>query len=146
MIAELIFLVVAVALALPGLVVPVFELGSYDPTPPIASRFGTRSAVNTARKACPRSGRRRDVNFQQVQYFLAVCEARSFTRAARRCGVAQPTVTKAIRELEGQIGGPLFVRRRHRGGRSPTSLGLAIKPYFGRAIRSLKRAERSPHV
>ena len=82
------------------------------------------------------------MNFQQVQYFLAVCEARSFTRAARRCGVAQPTVTKAIRELEGKIGGPLFVRRKHQGGTIPTSLGLAIKPYFIRAIRSLQRAER----
>jgi DNA-binding transcriptional LysR family regulator len=82
------------------------------------------------------------VNFQQVQYFLAVCEARSFTRAARRCGVAQPTVTKAIRELEEEIGGLLFVRQKRRGGTIPTSLGLAIKPYFARAIRSLKRAER----
>jgi len=51
-------------------------------------------------------------------------------------------VTKAIRELEGKIGGPLFVRRKHQGGTIPTSLGLAIKPYFVRAIRSLKRAER----
>jgi LysR family hydrogen peroxide-inducible transcriptional activator len=82
------------------------------------------------------------VNFQQVQYFLAVCEERSFTKAARRCGVAQPTVTKAIRELEGQIGSPLFVRQKQRGKTTPTSLGLAIKPHLGRAIRSLKRAER----
>lgn len=82
------------------------------------------------------------MNFQQVQYFLAVYEERSFTRAARRCGVAQPTVTKAIQELEGQIGGALFVRRRQQGETIPTLLGLAIKPHFGRAIRSLRRAER----
>lgn len=82
------------------------------------------------------------MNFQQVQYFLAVYEERSFTRAARRCGVAQPTVTKAIRELEGKIGGALFVRRRQQGETTPTLLGLAIKPHFGRAIRSLRRAER----
>jgi hypothetical protein len=43
MIAELIFLVVAVALALPGLVVPVFELGSYTrPTNGVAARHALR--------------------------------------------------------------------------------------------------------
>ena len=43
MIAELIFLVVAVALALPGLVVPVFELGSDTrPTNRVAVRHALR--------------------------------------------------------------------------------------------------------
>jgi DNA-binding transcriptional LysR family regulator len=83
------------------------------------------------------------VKFQQVQYFLAVCEERSFTRAARRGGVAQPTVTKAIRDLEDRIGGALFVRKKlQQAETTPTSLGLALKPHFGRAIRSLQRAER----
>ena len=83
------------------------------------------------------------MKFHQVQYFLAVCEERSFTRAARRCGVAQPTVTKAIKDLEDRIGGALFVRQKLQQSETlPTSLGLALKPLFGRAIRSLQRAER----
>jgi len=83
------------------------------------------------------------MNFRQVEYFLAVYEERSFTRAARRCGVAQPTVTKAIKELEDRIGGVLFVRQKlQQSETSPTPLGLAVKPYFGRAIRSLQRAQR----
>jgi DNA-binding transcriptional LysR family regulator len=83
------------------------------------------------------------MNFRQVQYFLAVCEERSFTRAARRCGVAQPTVTKAIKDLEDRIGGPLLVRQKlQQVETTPTSLGLALLPHFGRAIRSLRRAER----
>ena len=51
------------------------------------------------------------MKFHQVQYFLAVWEERSFTRAARRCGVAQPTVTKAIKDLEDRLGGALLVRQ-----------------------------------
>lgn len=83
------------------------------------------------------------MKFQQIQYFLAVCEERSFTRAARRCGVAQPTVTKAIKDLEDRIGGTLFVRQKlQQTETSPTPLGLALKPYFGRAIGHLQRAQR----
>lgn len=83
------------------------------------------------------------MKFHQVQYFLAVCEERSFTRAARRCGVAQPTVTKAIKDLEDRLGGALLVRQKLQQAEAlPTSLGLALKPHFGRAIRSLQRAER----
>jgi DNA-binding transcriptional LysR family regulator len=84
------------------------------------------------------------MKFQQVQYFLAVCEERSFTRAARRCGVAQPTVTKAIKELEARIGGALFVRQKLQQGEiSPTLLGLAVLPHFLRATRNLERAARA---
>jgi DNA-binding transcriptional LysR family regulator len=83
------------------------------------------------------------VNFRHIQYFLAVYDERSFTRAARRCGVAQPTVTKAIKELEERVGGTLFVRQKLQQARiAPTTLGLVLKPYFDRAIQSLERAER----
>ncbi len=84
------------------------------------------------------------MNLKQIQYFLAVFEERSFTRAARRCGVAQPTVTKAIKELEDRIGGALFVRQKlQQAGIVPTLLGLAVQPHFSRAVRNLQRAERA---
>ena len=50
------------------------------------------------------------MKIRQVTYFLALCEEQSFTRAARRCGVAQPSLTRAIQLLEQEIGGRLFAR------------------------------------
>ncbi|MGC1092051.1 MAG: LysR family transcriptional regulator, partial [Pseudolabrys sp.] len=50
------------------------------------------------------------MKIRQVTYFLALCEEQSFTRAARRCGVAQPSLTRAIQLLEQDIGGRLFER------------------------------------
>jgi DNA-binding transcriptional LysR family regulator len=50
------------------------------------------------------------VNMQihQICYFLALCEERSFTHAARRSGVSQPSLTNAIGALERELGGALF--------------------------------------
>jgi DNA-binding transcriptional LysR family regulator len=44
----------------------------------------------------------------QVRYFLALCEELNFTRAARRCGVSQPSLTTAISALERDLDGALF--------------------------------------
>jgi DNA-binding transcriptional LysR family regulator len=46
----------------------------------------------------------------QVRYFLALCEELNFTRAARRCGISQPSLTTAIRALERELAGALFHR------------------------------------
>jgi len=51
------------------------------------------------------------MEMQQIRYFLALCEERSFTRAARQCGISQPSLTNAIIRLEQEVGGPLFERK-----------------------------------
>jgi hypothetical protein len=51
------------------------------------------------------------MQMHQVQYFLALCEELNFTRAGRRCGVSQPSLTIAIRALERELGGALFERK-----------------------------------
>jgi len=61
----------------------------------------------------------------QVRYFLALCEEGSFVRAARSCGVAQPSLTRAIRLLEEELGGKLF--NRNRNGTTLTGLGLLVR-------------------
>ncbi|HZD88838.1 MAG TPA: LysR family transcriptional regulator [Pseudolabrys sp.] len=68
------------------------------------------------------------MEMQQIQYFVALCQERTFTRAAKRCGVAQPSVTNAIRSLERTLGAALFVR----SSRSIklTEFGEQIAPYF----------------
>src|SRR5262249_6079905 len=74
---------------------------------------------------------------QQVHYFLALCEELNFTRAARRCGVAQPSLTYDIGELKRELGGPLFERKL---AIALTGLGLKVRPYLGEIARSADRA------
>jgi LysR family hca operon transcriptional activator len=50
------------------------------------------------------------VEFRRFRYFVAVAEAGSFVEAARRLKVAQPALSKQVRELETELGVPLFVR------------------------------------
>jgi Bacterial regulatory helix-turn-helix protein, lysR family len=42
---------------------------------------------------------------QHVRYFLAICNELNFTRAAKECGIAQPSLTTAIQRMEREIGG-----------------------------------------
>lgn len=48
----------------------------------------------------------------QVRYFLAVTRTLNFTRAAEECHVAQPSLTRAIKLLEAELGADLFRRER----------------------------------
>lgn len=47
-----------------------------------------------------------------LRQFLAIVETGSFTKAAERMGVAQPTLSVAIAELEKTVGTRLFLRER----------------------------------
>lgn len=68
------------------------------------------------------------MELHQVRYFLAVCETMNFTRAAARCHVSQPSLTRAIKVLEIELGGPLF--NRERGNTHLTELGRAVQPHL----------------
>jgi DNA-binding transcriptional LysR family regulator len=79
------------------------------------------------------------MKIRQVTYFLALCEEQSFTRAAKRCGVAQPSLTRAIQLLEQEIGGRLF--ERSNSSVRLTELGALVHPEFvriGQATESIK--------
>jgi LysR family transcriptional regulator, hydrogen peroxide-inducible genes activator len=69
------------------------------------------------------------MQMRQICYFLALCEERNFTRAARRCGVSQPSLTNAIIALERKLGGVLFQRK---PAIALTVLGHAVHPYLQR--------------
>jgi DNA-binding transcriptional LysR family regulator len=50
------------------------------------------------------------MEMQQVRYFLAVAKTLNFTRAAEQCNVTQPALTRAIKQLEDELGGELIRR------------------------------------
>ena len=79
------------------------------------------------------------MELQHARYFLALCEEHNFGKAARRCGVAQPSLTNAIKRLEESVGGLLFLRRPNA---QPTALALAIKPHLEQMILSAQQARQ----
>ena len=80
------------------------------------------------------------MQMSQVRYFLALLEERNFTRAAKRCGITQPSLTNAIRRLEQTLGGSLF--RRGRKNVELTDLGRIVQPHFKQIARSATKAKR----
>lgn len=81
------------------------------------------------------------IEMHEVLYFLTLCEEGTFTRAAKRCDVSQPSLTNAIKSLESKLGGKLFNR-----GKKPqfktrlTELGELVKPHMRRISREAARA------
>ena len=66
------------------------------------------------------------MELRHLEYFVAVAEELSFTRASRRLHVVQSGVSSAIQGLERELGAALFERDRHRV--SLTDAGLALLP------------------
>src|SRR5262249_12407769 len=52
------------------------------------------------------------VELRHLRYFVAVADAGTFTQAAERMFIAQPTLSQQIRRLEEMVGAPLLQRRR----------------------------------
>jgi DNA-binding transcriptional LysR family regulator len=65
------------------------------------------------------------MQMHQIRYFLALRDELNFTRAARRSGVSQPSLTNAIAALERELGGALF---RRKPKIELTALGRALLP------------------
>jgi hypothetical protein len=77
----------------------------------------------------------RALEMHQIRYFLAVSETLNLTKAAERCNVTQPSLSRAIKAFETELGGELL--RRERALSHLTELGhapevapvLRISPY-----------------
>jgi len=79
--------------------------------------------------------------FRQMAYWLAIVEEGSFTRAAARMHVSQPSLSQQVRALEEELGGELL-ERLPRSVRL-TSAGKAFLPHARAAVHSADRAVRS---
>ncbi len=75
------------------------------------------------------------MELDQLRYFTAVAELLSFTRAAERCLVAQPSLSQQIIKLEHELGAPLFERL----GRT-VRLTPAGRTFYEHAVRVLSAA------
>jgi len=75
---------------------------------------------------------------RQLEYFVAVAEELSFTRAAQRMFAVQSTVSAAVRALETELGTRLFDRSTRRVALS--AAGAAFLPEAKSAIEALERA------
>jgi LysR family transcriptional regulator, hydrogen peroxide-inducible genes activator len=80
------------------------------------------------------------VEVHHIRYFLAVCDMLNFTRAAEKCNVTQPALSRAIQQLEEEVGGLLF--RRERNLTHLTDLGLLMKPRFQQIIDGVAEVKR----
>src|SRR3954453_2646851 len=79
------------------------------------------------------------VELRQLEYFLAVADNLSFTRAARRLHVVQSGVSATIRALERELGAELFVRGR--GGGRLTLAGEDLRPHARATIDAARAAK-----
>jgi DNA-binding transcriptional LysR family regulator len=64
------------------------------------------------------------MELHQIRYFLSLSQTLNFTRAADECNVSQPALSRAISQLEAELGGDLF--RRERNLTHITELGQAM--------------------
>src|SRR5215469_16083902 len=79
------------------------------------------------------------MELQKIRYFLALAETLNFTRAAEECNVSQPALTRAIKTLEDELGGPLILREGRLSHLTP--LGQRVLPVLRQCFDSAVSAK-----
>jgi LysR family cyn operon transcriptional activator len=87
---------------------------------------------------------------RKLRYFLEVADACSFSRAAKRLGVSQPTVSQQLRDLETGVHAVLLQRRGKRTMLTPAGLLFqehthAILRQIDHSLQELSSGPRDPH-
>ncbi|GAA2804119.1 LysR family transcriptional regulator [Crossiella cryophila] len=79
-----------------------------------------------------------ELEVRELRYFRAVAQELNFSRAAAGLGIAQPALSRAIRQLERRLGVPLFLRDTRRV--ELTAAGQALVTESGRVFDALSAA------
>jgi len=79
------------------------------------------------------------MEIRHFRYFLAVARHRHFTRAAEQLGIAPPTLTRQIQDLESALGTRLFVREQREV--RLTDAGKALQVEAELAVRQFETAQ-----
>jgi DNA-binding transcriptional LysR family regulator len=80
------------------------------------------------------------MNLRQLECFVAIVEDGSFTRAARRVGITQPSLSQHVRSLEEELGGAVLERLPR--GVALTPAGRTLLPEARAALRAVERGRR----
>jgi DNA-binding transcriptional LysR family regulator len=78
------------------------------------------------------------VQLHQLTYALAVAEEKSFTQAAARLHLAQPSLSRQVRLLEQELGVVLFNRSPGQGLVTLTPDGSALLPFLQRVLADVE--------
>lgn len=84
------------------------------------------------------------MEMHQIRYFIAVAEERHISRAAERCHVSQPSLSRAIKKLEDELGGALFERKP--GRVELTEFGRRIEPHLRQCAEKAVSAKDAAHA
>ncbi|KAA0014107.1 LysR family transcriptional regulator [Billgrantia pellis] len=84
------------------------------------------------------------MDVRSLRYFIAAYESGSISAAARRCHVAQPSISTALAQLEERLGAPLF--ERHRRGITPTEEGHRLYPLARRVTEDINAITQIFHT
>jgi len=79
------------------------------------------------------------MELRHIRYFLTVAEEMNFTRAAQRLNIAQPPLSRQIRDLEEELGAKLFERTPH--SLHLTEEGILFKQYAARILELENRSK-----
>ncbi|MCS0599749.1 LysR family transcriptional regulator [Streptomyces sp. LP11] len=77
------------------------------------------------------------LELRQLRVVAAIADTGSLTGAARRLGMAQPSVSQSLALAERAVGGPLFLRGSR--GAVPTSLGEAVVGHARAVLDAMER-------
>ncbi|MEE4253994.1 MAG: LysR family transcriptional regulator [Desulfuromusa sp.] len=79
------------------------------------------------------------MDLRTLRYFISVYEELSLSGAAKRCFVAQPSISTAMLQLEKDLKRQLFIR--HSKGVSPTQAANALFPYAQKVLNDIQKIQ-----